>query len=93
MASIAGILLKVLGRSVTLQLCLGHSCGVGVLLVAGGVAVLHSEQAVTDVGEVLPHLVHVLGEVGGENLEPHLQVRWHGLAIVRHGFLVSGYQM
>lgn len=93
MASIAGILLKVLGRSVTLQLCLGHSCGVGVLLVAGGVAVLHSEQAVTDVGEVLLHLVHVLGEVGGEDSKPSLQIRQHALVFVRHELVVSGYQM
>ena len=47
MASIAGILLEVLGCSVTLQLCLGHNCGIGVLLVPIGVAVLHSEQLST----------------------------------------------
>ena len=57
---------RLLKRQVTLQLHLGRSCDVGILL---GASLLHVAQSSVGVDEVLLHLVHSLGKDGGEVLE------------------------
>jgi hypothetical protein len=53
------------------QLCPGCGYGVGIIL---GASLLHVAQASVDIDEVLLHLVHVLGGVGIEGLEPRLHL-------------------
>jgi hypothetical protein len=48
---------------------------------------LHVAQASVEIDKVLLHLVHALGEVGGENLESYFQLYWH--VVVTHGVVVA----
>lgn len=78
-----GLHFELLGDSLTFQLFLG--CGGDLVF---GPSLLHVAQADVDLGKVLLHLVHVLGEISSEGLEP-LHFCGHG-GIVTHGIETVG---
>ena len=49
---------------------------------------LHVAQASVKIDKVLLHLVHALGEVGGEDLESYFQLCRH-VVVVAHGVIVA----
>lgn len=80
-----GLHLEHLGGGLAFHLCICH-IDVSVLL---GASLLYVAQASIDLDKVLLHLIEALVEVGGEGLEPFLQL--HGDGVVAHGCDLASY--